>query len=394
MNRFSVLFCAFACTAAAGLVHASSSGPVFYGDPPDEHHPWAVHDGNRPQPKIVTPGTFSTVENPGRPPSDAVVLFDGTDLSKWESANEGRGPAKWLVKDGAVQVTPSTGDIQTKEEFADCQLHVEWAEPTDIKGTSQGRGNSGIFLMGFCEIQVLDSYNNVTYADGAAASVYGINPPLANALRPPGEFQVYDIVFRRPIFRDGKQVDPGYVTVLVNGVLAQDHTPFEGSGGHMKRSKSRPFPEKGPLRLQDHGNRVRFRNIWYRPLPPRSIEGGTDGYLTTDATMAKRKEIAAMIRQDAAGLGNPSNPWPQMFRLMESLEYEKDAAVEQQVSQMAEAYVSSLKQLPPEKLAGKKDEVKEVGRVLKFLTNFKILDPNFAPNTEVQRIIKEQRWDK
>jgi hypothetical protein len=394
MNRFSILFCAFACTAAAGPVHASSSGPVFYGDPPDEHHPWAVHDGNRPQPKVVSPGTFSTVENPGRPPSDAVVLFDGTDLSNWESANEGRGPAKWLVKEGAVQVTPSTGDIQTKEEFADCQLHVEWAEPTDIKGTSQGRGNSGIFLMGVCEIQVLDSYNNVTYADGAAASVYGINPPLANALRPPGEFQVYDIVFRRPIFRDGKQVDPGYVTVFVNGVLAQDHTPFEGSGGHMKRSKPRPFPEKGPLRLQDHGNRVRFRNIWYRPLPPRAIEGGTDGYLTTEVTMSKRKEIAAAIRQDASGLGSPSNPLPQMFRLMESLEYEKDAAVEQQVSQMAETYVSSLKQLPPEKLGGKKDEVKEVGRVLKYLTNFKILDQNFVPNTELQRMIKEQRWDK
>ncbi|HWH71884.1 MAG TPA: DUF1080 domain-containing protein, partial [Candidatus Sulfotelmatobacter sp.] len=200
-------------------VYGASGIPAFYGDPPDEHHPWAIHDPNRPQPKAVTPGTFSTAEQPGKPPSDAIVLFDGTDLSKWESGNGGQ-PAKWAVKEGCLEVVPSTGEIRTKEEFGDCQLHIEWAEPKDVKGSSQGRGNSGIFLMGLIEIQVLDSYNNITYADGHAGSMYCVNPPMVNAIRPPGEFQVYDIVFRRPVYKDGKAVDPGYVTVFVNGVLA------------------------------------------------------------------------------------------------------------------------------------------------------------------------------
>jgi prepilin-type processing-associated H-X9-DG protein len=243
---------------------AAAAGPRFYGDAPDEHHPWAVHDPNRPQPKVVTPGTFSSVEQAGKPPSDAIVLFDGTDLSKWESGNG--SPAKWLVKDGYMQVVGGTGDIRTKEQFGDCQLHLEWAPPSAVTGDSQGRGNSGVFLMGRVEVQVLDSYNNVTYADGHAASVYGVNPPMANALRPPGVFQVYDIVFRRPIYKDGQPVDPGYVTVFVNGVLAQDHTMLEGGTSHMVRVRPGPLGDKGPLQLQDHGNPMRFRNIWYRPL--------------------------------------------------------------------------------------------------------------------------------
>src|SRR5215469_5088162 len=140
------------------------------------------------------------------------------------------------MKDGLLIVEPKTGDIRTREEFGDCQVHVEWAEAPDVQGSSQGRGNSGIFLMGLVEIQVLDSYHNVTYADGHAASVYGVSPPLVNALRPPGEFQVYDIVFRRPIYQEGKAIDPGSVTVFVNGVLAQDHTPLEGATGHMRRA--------------------------------------------------------------------------------------------------------------------------------------------------------------
>jgi prepilin-type processing-associated H-X9-DG protein len=237
---------------------------------------------------VVTPGTFSSNEQPGKPPSDAIILFDGTDLSKWQGAEKG-DDAKWVVKDATMEVAPKAGDIRTRQEFGDCQLHIEWAEAPDVSGSSQGRGNSGVFLMGLVEVQVLDSYHNITYADGHAGSMYEVNPPLANALRPPGQFQVYDIVFRRPVYKDGKPLDPGYVTVFVNGVLAQDHTPLEGPTGHMKRAEPGPFPAKGPLKLQDHGNPVRFRNIWYRELPPRSVEGGTDGVLSTEATMAKRK---------------------------------------------------------------------------------------------------------
>ena len=376
------------CTSRAAV-----SAAPFYGDPPDEHHPWGVHDGNRPQPPEVTPGTFSSEAQPGQPPSDAVILFNGTDLSNWESAEKG-GPAKWLAKDGVMEVVPKTGQIRTKEQFGDCQLHIEWAEPKDIQGSSQGRGNSGIFLMGICEIQVLDSYHNVTYADGHAASVYGVSPPMANALRPPGEFQVYDIVFRRPVYKEGQLVDPGYVTVFVNGVLAQDHAALEGPTGHMKRSKRTPFPEKGPLALQDHGNPVRFRNIWYRPLPPNAAEGGTDGWLTTEATMAKRKQIAADIRQDADHLADPANPVPQMLRLLESLAYDKDDATVQKAEQMASAFVQKVKQLPADQIAAKKDEVKRVAGALDYLAKNKILPPTFGPKTEADSLIKEQRWDK
>ncbi|MGD0539279.1 MAG: DUF1080 domain-containing protein [Verrucomicrobiota bacterium] len=372
---------------------AASSGSAFYGDAPDEHHPWAVHDHNRPQPKIVTPGTFISVEQPGKPPSDAVVLFDGTDLSGWESDNG--GPAKWLLKDGGVmQVAPGSGGIHTKEQFGDCQLHIEWAAPEKVEGDSQGRANSGVFLMSRVEIQVLDSYNNVTYADGHAAAVYGVNPPMANALRPPGQFQVYDIVFRRPIFKDGKEVDPGSVTVFVNGVLAQDHTRLEGATGHMGRSRPSAFPEKAPLALQDHGNPMRFRNVWYRPLPARQIEGGTDGYLSPEATMAKRKETAAGIRQDAATLRNAANPLPEMLRLAESLEYEKDDTTFQKVAQMAGQYAESLQKLPADQLGAKKDEARHVRDCFKHMARFKVIADDFGPKLAIEQIIKDQGWDR
>ena len=185
----------------------------FYGDAPDEAHPWAIHDMNRPQPPLVTPGSFSSPEQPGKPPSDAVVLFDGSadSLTKnWEADKSPAEPTKWVMKDGAMQCVPGSGYVRTKDQWGDCQLHVEWAAPAKPEGNSQGRGNSGIFPMGnMAEIQVLDNYNNPTYADGFAGSLYGVNPPMANALRPPGEWQVYDIIFRRPVFKDGKMLDGG-----------------------------------------------------------------------------------------------------------------------------------------------------------------------------------------
>ena len=375
-------------------MYAANTGSPFYGDAPDAHHPWTVHDRNRSQPMLVTPGTFSTLAQPGKPPSDAIVLFDGTDLSKWE-ADEGNGvPTKWIVKDGAMECVPKSGYIRTKDKLGDIQLHVEWAAPTKAEGESQGRGNSGVFLMGLVEVQVLDNYNNPTYADGFAGSVYGVNPPLANALQPPGQFQVYDIVFRRPIYKDGKELDPGSITVFENGVLVQDHTMLEGGTGHMARSKPGPFPEAGPLKLQDHGNPVRYRNIWYRPLPRRAIEGGTDGYLTTEATQAKRQEIAASIRQDAEKLKNPSNPVPEMLRLAESLVYDNDADTVQRAQQLAGQYWAELEQLPPDKLAAKKDEVKHLRDVCKYLARFNIIPDDAEPKVKLEELVKEHNWDK
>ena len=227
---------------------------------------WEIHDRNRPNPPVITPGTASTEEAPGRPPSDAVVLFDGKDLSHWVQKKDG-SPAKWTVANGYLEVAPKTGDIQTKEGFGDCQLHVEFREPSPPKGEDQDRGNSGVFLMGLYEIQVLDSYNSKTYADGQVAAVYGQYPPLVNAARPPGEWQTYDIIWHGPRFSaDGKLTRPAHVTVIHNGVLVQDNVEPTGPTGHHVRPPYTAGPDKLPLALQDHNHPVRYRNIWIREL--------------------------------------------------------------------------------------------------------------------------------
>lgn len=210
------------------------------------------------EPKIITPGAASTPEAPGKAPSDAIVLFDGTDLSKWHGGAADK-PAPWKVENGYAQV--GGGGIYTREEFGDCQLHVEWASPSEVKGDSQGRGNSGVYLQGRYEVQVLDSFNNKTYFDGQAASIYGIAPPLVNACREPGQWQTYDIIFRAPTA--GK---PGRITVLHNGVLVQDNTPVGDKATVAAPAAGKAA--KGPIHLQDHGNPVRYRNIWIRPLGP------------------------------------------------------------------------------------------------------------------------------
>ena len=226
---------------------------------------WKIHDLNRPVPQVIDPGTSSTQDLPGRPPSDAVVLFDGKDLSKW--AHKDGSAAKWKVENGYAEVVAKTGYIYAREGFGDCQLHVEFAEPVSPKGESQERGNSGVFLMGLYEIQVLDSYENKTYADGQASAVYGQYPPLVNASRPPGQWQNYDIVFHGPRFdKDGKLLRRARVTVLHNGVLAQDNVEPTGPTAHGQRPPYKAHPEKLQLALQDHGDPVRFRNIWIREL--------------------------------------------------------------------------------------------------------------------------------
>jgi hypothetical protein len=226
---------------------------------------WKVHDSSRPQPRIVTPGTSSAQDSAGTAPSDAVVLFDGSSLAGWESARGGE--ARWKVENGSMEAAPGAGDIQTKELFGDCQLHLEWAAPTVVKGDSQGRGNSGVFLMGQYEIQVLDCYDNPTYADGTTAAIYGQYPPLVNACRKPGEWQTYDIIWKAPRFNGDQVVSPAQVTVLHNGVVVHHATELKGQTQHRNAPSYKAHDSVGPLRLQDHGDLVRFRNIWYRPLP-------------------------------------------------------------------------------------------------------------------------------
>ena len=347
---------------------------------------------NRPQPPVVTPGTFSTPAQPGRPPSDAVVLFDGTEatLGKWEADKNPAEPTKWIVKDGSLQCVPGSGYIRTKETFGDCQLHIEWAAPSKVEGNSQGRGNSGIFFMGQTEIQVLDNYRNPTYADGMAGSLYGVNPPHVNALRAPGEWQVYDIIFRRPVFKDGKMLDSGRFTVMLNGVVVQDSTPLEGGGGHKGRSTDHPLLEKGPLKLQDHGNPVRYRNIWMRSLPPRAIDGGDMGAMPPAAATAKKIEIAKSIRSDAGKLQG----LPKLRRLMESLCYDLDASTCKEVEGGITAWITSIKQTPAGGMEAKKGEIMEMRDAVKYLMNFKFLPEDFMAKPEIEKIIKDNGWNE
>jgi len=383
--------------AIAALVLSFTSAVLadgaFYGDPPDATHPWGIHDPNRPQPPLVTPGTFSSAEQPGKPPSDAIVLFDGTaeSLAKnWEADKNPAEPTKWVIKDGAMQCVPGAGYVRTRAQWGDCQLHVEWAAPAKPAGRSQGRGNSGVFLMGQTEVQVLDNFDNPTYADGFAGSIYGVNPPMANALRPPGEWQVYDIIFRKPVYKDGNLLDAGRFTVLLNGVVVQDATPLEGGGGHRGRSKDHPFPEKGPLKLQDHGNPVRYRNIWYRPLAPRGVEGGDNGALTPEAATAKKKETAAKLRTAAAAKSGKEK----LLGLMESLCYDQDAATLKEVEGMAMSWIEDVKKTPADQIESRKGDVKQLNNAVKYLTHWKFLSEGFAAQGELGKIIKDNGWDK
>jgi hypothetical protein len=211
-----------------------------------------------PQVRVVAPGA-----TPQQAPADAIILFDGKDLSKWKGRD---GDAKWQVGDGAMTVVKGTGQISTRQEFEDFQLHIEWRAPAQVVGSSQGRGNSGIFLQGKYELQVLDSYNNRTYANGQAASIYKQTPPLANAMRKPGEWNTYDILYSAPRFKEnGTLLSPARVTVLHNGVVVQYNTTIQGATEYIGLPSYKAHG-KGPIVLQDHGNPVSFRNIWIREL--------------------------------------------------------------------------------------------------------------------------------
>ncbi|MFC2156039.1 family 16 glycoside hydrolase [Acidobacteriota bacterium] len=242
------------------IVIVSIAG-VFIGG---ENPAWKIHDRNQPLPKVVDPG------KPGKPSSDAMVLFDGSDLSQWRKL-DGK-PASWIVKDGFMQPVRGSGDIRTYRCFGDCQLHIEFATPLPVSGRGQGRGNSGVFLMGIYEVQVLDSFNNPTYADGQASALYGQYAPQVNACLEPGKWQAFDIIFHGPRFGPGKKLKkPANITVLYNGVLTLDHVELTGPTSWLQRLPYRFHPEKLPISIQDHGNPIRYRNIYVRKLPAPGI---------------------------------------------------------------------------------------------------------------------------
>jgi hypothetical protein len=229
---------------------------------------WKIHDMNRPRPREVqaTPALLIP------PPSDALVLFGGGDLDQWAGPNGGE--AKWIVRDGYMESVRGSGGLETKRSFGDVQLHVELALPNPPSGVGQGRGNSGVKLMGLYEVQVLDSYKDYTYADGQAGAIYGQSPPLVNASLPPGEWQAFDVVFRRPRFRpDGSLVAPARLTVFHNGALVQDNHEAWGPTRWLQYLDYGAHADRLPLELQDHANPVRFRNIWLRELDESTRPG-------------------------------------------------------------------------------------------------------------------------
>ena len=247
---------------AAGLLGMAVLAQAPNASRAAELQKWGVHDATRPMPPEVDPGPAGA---PAPVPSDAIVLFNGKDMSGWTTSKG--APAKWVVNDGIMQAVKGAGSIQTERAFGDCQLHIEWATPAKVKGESQARGNSGVFLMGIYEVQVLDSYENRTYADGQAAALYGQEPPLVNASRPPGEWQSYDIVFRAPRFdAAGAVVSPARMTVVHNGILVHDAQELTGPTAHKARPPYKAHADRLPVGLQDHSHPVRFRNIWIREL--------------------------------------------------------------------------------------------------------------------------------
>lgn len=246
------------CLTAGGMALAAEGPGIKPGTPEIPGTPWQVHDGTRPQPPVVGTGGAVSV----KAPSDAKVLFDGKSTDAWTTDGK---PATWPVKDGSLIASPGT--LISKEQFGPVQVHIEWRIPGDRKVNGQGGGNSGIFLMGLYEVQILQSNNNPTYADGTAGALYGQTPPLVNATAPQGEWQSYDILFQPPKSEGGKVVEPAWVTVIQNGVVLHHARKLLGPTQFRQLAKyPENHPDKGPLHLQFHGDPVEFRNIWVRPI--------------------------------------------------------------------------------------------------------------------------------
>jgi len=379
MKQMKTVMAAMAVGTAASAAFAG-----LYGDTPDAKHAWSVHDMNRPRPPVIS-------AEPGKAPSDAVVLFDGTSLDAWASGKD--EPCKWkLVEGGAMEVVPKTGEIHTKAAFGDCQLHIEFATPP-AEGSSQGRGNSGVFLMGMHEIQVLDCFDNDTYPDGQCSSVYGENPPLVNVCRKPGEWQTYDIVFHQPLW-DGETLKrPGTVTVLHNGVLTQDHWEFEGLSTHCQRKPLKPYAAKLPLRLQDHGNRMRFRNIWIREIPSRYAN------TTHGGPAANEADVTALRKQTAAKLFEAANPADAnkvaaLQRLLEVVGYDTADTYMKPTLELSDAYLKELAGLDKQKLQDRKGDIIGLRNACNVLTRNKVVPEDFPLKAGLQRLISENGLEK
>ena len=379
--------------SAAGL----SAAAVFaglYGDTPDAKHAWAVHDRNRPNPVKIT-------ANPGLPPSDAIVLFDGTEKTFANWCDKKGEPTKWKLVDGTLESVKGAGYISTKQAFGDCQLHLEWASPTKVEGFGQGRGNSGVFLMGMYEIQVLDSFEtdpskdpnpNPNYADGQASAVYAENPPLVNASRGPGEWQTYDIVFHQPIWDGDKMVWPGSVTVFHNGVLTQDRWEMEGLTTHCRRRPLAPHATKLPLQLQDHGNPVHFRNIWIREIPSRYANTTHGGPAANTAdVMRLRSETAAKL---FAKIDSSKVDAPTLCALLEVISYCKEAPYTDALKKVCCAYKTQVEAMDDAALDKAKGDLNSVKSALAVLRRNNVIGEDCKMCKLLDSIWARKGWNK
>ena len=394
-----------AMTMAAGAALAG-----IYGDTPDAKHAWAVHDWNRPKPSKVEPAAQI-----GQPPSDAIVLFDGTKESLDKNWQNGKGePTEWKYSnEGYFYTVPewkNGGEIRTKAEFGDCQLHIEYRHDPKQLYTDKGpqmRGNSGVFFMGASsghEVQVLESYSTSAemegkdgfvdnYADGQAGAVYAENPPMVNPQRKPGEWQVYDIVFHQPRWWGKKLVHPGSITVFFNGVLVQDAWEMEGLTTHCKRRPLAPTATRGPLALQDHGCTVHFRNIWYRPIPSR-WDNRTHSEMSADedAVMALRRETAAKLY---ARLAKPLAPTVEnMMAMAEVISYAKEGEFAETWMKMSKEFHAVLDKMTDAELNAKKADLLKLRNQLDTLIRAGIVKQGCGTRIRINAASLRLKWEK
>ena len=381
---------------------------AIYGDLPDAKHAWAVHDWNRPKPVKVEPGAYVKTGAP----SDAVVLFDGTkasfdahwcdtkgNASKWKLGDEG----DFYCEAGWV----NGGAIRTRDEFGDCQLHLEYRHEPDVTDLGKGpqmRGNSGVFLMQSYEVQVLESYYTSreldgkpgfvdNYTDGQAGAVYAENPPMVNPARKPGEWQTYDIIFHQPVWRGGNLVHPGSVTVFFNGVLVQDHWEMEGLTTHQVRRPLAPHATKAPLELQDHGCVVHFRNIWYRPLPSRWDN------LTHSEMSADVDEVMALRRKTAAALfakiPKPIEPTiANMQAVGEVIGYAREGEYEAAWQDIAKAMHAKLDAATDAELEKEKSDLLKLRKSLDALVKAGVVPQSCGTRKRISAIALRLGWEK
>jgi len=390
------------------------AGSLFagvYGDIPDAKHAWAVHDWNRPKPAKVEPGAYVKTGAP----SDAIVLFDGTKASFEKNWCDGNGkPSQWKLGDeGDFYCVPgwkNGGGIRTREEFGDCQLHIEYRHDADISDNGQGpqmRGNSGVFLMGPAygyEVQVLESYYTSrertgkpdyvdNYTDGQAGSVYAENPPMVNPQRKPGEWQTYDIVFHQPVWEGSTLLHPGSITVLFNGVLVQDHWEMEGETTHCRRRPLAPHAKKGPLSLQDHGCTVHFRNVWIRPLPSRWDN------LTHSVMSAKTDEVMKLRRATAAELyaklEKPLKPTADnMLAMAEVISYAKEGEIAETWQKLAEEFHGVLDKMSDAELTAQKDKLLKLRNALDTLIKGGAVKQSCGTRIRINAASLRFKWEK